>query len=448
MKQSTFAGLLGAVCLAGHLCAQTAQSGLATQEIKNVDATSDATVNASLPALPPAFRLTGTIGGSATAFFLSVTAQSVNGSASFSGSVNPITKMYLVMVPADTYMVSVAYVDSRAATPSLSTFLDPAQVQVTGDTVHDITVAPVVTHTVSGVISGLDSRLPSTILVFAPSNQANISLSSANDAKLNADGSYSVQLSDASWQVLLASSTADNSEFTSTGLGSVTVSGADVVANFTAPPFADVSGTVQMADSSPVPAGSTVIGIEGNPFTLVSTTTGFPLFSFGSGSIDSTSGAYALYLATGHTYTLGVNLQTPPEAPPQSSGDFAFLVTGPTQLTGDTTQNITAPPIPGTSTISGQVTGPNGAPLAMVSVDATTTQLNGVPMSGFSRSTTTDPNGNYSLVVLSGTNYDMVFTPPYAGAGSMSNKSDTRRSRNRTRMLQGIVASQAARASK
>src|SRR5258708_5500765 len=101
-----------------------------------------------------------------------------------------------------------------------------------------------------------------------------------------------------------------------------------------------------------------------------------------------------------------------PEAMPQSSGDLFLQVAGTTQLTGDSTQNIVFPRPPGTVVISGTVTDSAGIPVANAAVSTSTAEVSGVPMTGFTRSTQTDAMGNYSLTVLSGTNYDMIFHPP------------------------------------
>lgn len=415
MKISRYSLFAAILCggLNVPIFAQQNVVALSSQEVRNVNATADATVNAALPPAPVPFRLTGAINGTA-AIFIAVTAQTSDGLSVFSGRVDPVAKSYLVLVPTGTYNLSVSYIGSLSGATGISTFKDPAPVQVNGDTVHDITVVPTVTHTVSGAISALDPRFSSTVLIFAPTDVT--SVFAIAPAQLAADGTYSVQLSDGVYAALLALSNKDFSESTSTNIGSVTVAGADVSANFTEPAFANLSGTVQMADMSPVAKGSTVVAIEGNPL-LAPTTSGFPLFSFGSGPIDNTSGSYQMVLASGRTYTLGVDLKLLAEDSPQSSGDFIFLVSSNVPLAGDTTQNIAVPQIPGTVTVSGQVTDPTGAPVANAAVVATTAQVTGISLLGsFSRGTQTDQNGNYRLVVLSGTNYDFTFSPPVTSA--------------------------------
>lgn len=388
-----------------------AQNSLASQEIKNVDATADVTVNATLPPAPLTYRLSGTISGPAPAF-LAVTAQSPDGMSVFSARVDPLTHTYVVMVPAGSYKLSVDYIASFSDATGGATFQDPLPVEVNADIVRDIAVAPAVTHRVSGTISALDPRFASAVLIFAPTDPTGGSVPSM--PKINADGTYAAQLSDGAYSPLVLFSTPDASRTTTVVLGSLTVSGADVSADFAVPALANLSGTVRMADMSPLPAFSTIVSIEANRLRLRNPNA-VSLAMFGAVSIDSDSGAYQLVLASGQTYTLALYL---PQVLQQSIGAFVFLIPS-AQLSGDTIQDITVPQIPGTVTITGQVTDSTGAPVGNARVDASTAAVTGIPMSSFFRTTQTDTTGNYSLVVLSGTNYDLVFNPPILSSPSL-----------------------------
>ena len=98
---------------------------------------------------------------------------------------------------------------------------------------------------------------------------------------------------------------------------------------------------------------------------------------------------------------------------PQTNASFIFLLPNTIRLSADATQDIA---LPGTVTISEQVKDSTGAPVAHVTVDANTAEVTGITGSvSFSRSTQSDNAGNYRLTVLSGTNYDLVFTPPLTG---------------------------------
>ena len=97
----------------------------------------------------------------------------------------------------------------------------------------------------------------------------------------------------------------------------------------------------------------------------------------------------------------------------QTNASFIFLLPNTIPLPADATQDIA---LPGTVTISEQVKDSTGAPVANVTVEANTAEVTGITGSvSFSRSTQSDNAGNYRLTVLSGTNYDLVFTPPLTG---------------------------------
>jgi protocatechuate 3,4-dioxygenase beta subunit len=74
--------------------------------------------------------------------------------------------------------------------------------------------------------------------------------------------------------------------------------------------------------------------------------------------------------------------------------------------------NFAFPSLPGQVTISGQVTDGNGRPLSGVVVSAASQSITGRPNLRFSAATQTDASGNYRLVVLSGANYQVSFSPP------------------------------------
>lgn len=386
-----------------------AQSG-PSQEIKNVDATSNVTVNAQLPGAPPTFKLSGTVGGNA-AIFLSITATSTDALTSVSGSVDPLTKKYSLQVPANTYKLSVSYIANITVSATLSTFVDPNPVPVSADTVRDVTIVPVVTHKLSGKVTGLDSRFSTSVMLITPNDSLGTIFTGA-PAIINADGSYAVQVGDGTYSAFLGLSSKDANRAMGLVLGNATVNGADVVADFNVPTLASLAGAVQMGDGSPLPGDTSVSAVEGDIASLLRTTTGIPLFGFGTASADTVSGAYQLILPTGHIYTVSATTKLIAAAAPQTSGQYFYVAAGTTQLDNDAMLNLTFPTPPATVTISGAVTDSTGAAAANVTVDAVTAEVAGTPGTGFSRSTKTDANGNYSLVVLSGTNYDLVFTPP------------------------------------
>ena len=396
--------LAGFLCLTGSL---SAQSPLLSQVVKNVNATADVTVDVTLPPAPPNFNLTGTVNGTAT-FFLSVNAQSSDGSG-FSGSIDPITHKYLVMLPAGTYRLSVSFL---ALSGTISAYQDPTPIQINADATRDITVPDTVAHQVSGVISGMDSRFPSRFLSLYSTDATGVVSFIPAGAKIGTDGRYKVAVQDGTYSVFLLLAREGPSQGVSLGLGSVTVNGADTQADFTVPATANLTGVVRMADSSPLPAKALMFGIEGNPFLLSNAKT-LQTFGYGMSEIDTASGSYQLVLATGHKYTVAVSVPVLPEQAPQSSGTLGVVVMTDTQFDGDTTRDVTIPSIPGTATITGKVTDSAGVPVAGASVDAASAEVTNISAGGFSRNTQTDANGIYSLVVLTGTNYVLTITPPF-----------------------------------
>jgi protocatechuate 3,4-dioxygenase beta subunit len=81
-------------------------------------------------------------------------------------------------------------------------------------------------------------------------------------------------------------------------------------------------------------------------------------------------------------------------------------------LTGDTTYNFNLPGLPGEVTVSGRVTDSGGRGVADVAVSAFSQSLTGAANISFAAGVTTDANGNYSIKVLSGTAYQILFYPP------------------------------------
>ncbi len=77
-----------------------------------------------------------------------------------------------------------------------------------------------------------------------------------------------------------------------------------------------------------------------------------------------------------------------------------------------TTLDLSVPTLPGLVTISGRVTDALGNGIANTSVSATSQSITGAPNLSISVGAVTDANGNYSMVVYSGTNYQITYTPP------------------------------------
>lgn len=84
-----------------------------------------------------------------------------------------------------------------------------------------------------------------------------------------------------------------------------------------------------------------------------------------------------MVLATGHTYMIGAAVPVLPSDPPQEVGLLALAVPDPIDFSGDTTQDINLPRLPGTTAISGLVTDSGGVGVGSTRVSASTQQVTG-----------------------------------------------------------------------
>ncbi len=91
---------------------------------------------------------------------------------------------------------------------------------------------------------------------------------------------------------------------------------------------------------------------------------------------------------------------------------FPTPAAGSLALSKDTTLDFALPAFPAQVSISGQVADSAGHGVNGAFVSAFSQTLTGAPNLGFTSSAQTDANGNYHLVVLSGTGYQLTFTPP------------------------------------
>lgn len=364
--------------------------------ITGVDATSDQTVDAVLPA---GFRLSGMLIGGPKLLIANVRAQGKDG-RTFSGSADLFTRQYRIVVPAGTYTLTVCFFPEFPGSTTVG-FDDPTPVEVSADTSHDITLPKVTLYNVTGTISGLDPRFEFRALSFASADAR-----SGGIFQLADDGSYQARLPDGEYSVALIQTQSAEGQSWTSNLGSVSVSGSDTVADFAVPPAATLSGVVSSPDFPEIPPNSSVFAVDVSGPVITGAACVAPLGDSGSGPI-SPSGEYQTVLTSGGTYRVLASIQLG-----QGAGSVIFLVPDPIQVIGKATEDITLPPLPGRVTISGRVTDPNGNGVANGFVTASTQQVTDAPNITFSNSTQTDSEGNYALSVLSGTNYTLGFSPP------------------------------------
>jgi hypothetical protein len=370
----------------------------------------DVNVNATLPS---GFKLTGTISGAGQG--ASVYA-SAGGTNIFAGTVNSLTGKYLVVVPAGTYSLTVCYLFS--GTPSntevTGTYTDPTSVQVSGDTTRNITLPSVTLFNVSGTVSGL-SGLPSGLTASTPT----ISFTSSNNTvqgqfTLNASGSYQGVLPTGNYIVCLLKTPIQFLPLQIESLelyqiGTLTVGTGPATGNYTTPATVKLSGTVRGAGLTSMPTGTAVLASDTTaaPITQI-TCCAPPDTSYATADL---SGQYQMVLAQNRSFTVGVSV-------PLGQG-VSFLgvlnypiSSGAVSMGADTTLDFNIPGLPRRPSIFGRVTDSSGNGVANVVISAYSQSITDAANVGFSASGKTDPNGNYSIAVLGGTNYQLTFSPP------------------------------------
>jgi hypothetical protein len=349
--------------------------------------------------LPSGFKLTGTISGPGQGTAVVASAGQSN---IFAGSVNQQTGKYLVVLPSGTYNLTVSFVPTGVPSgQGLSvTSSVTGSVQVSGDTVFDITLPSIALFNVSGNVNGLGN------LSSASGMRAVLT---SNDSSIQADfglvsGTYQGVLPAATYTAgLTASITFPPSLFQSQSLGIfnlgvAAVSGNTVIPAFTVPATAKLSGMIHGAAS---PAVGLSISATGPSSSITSNSTA-----------DMLTAKYQMILPKNTNYTVNVSMLL------TSGADFLGTITFPfpglsLNLLGDTfAYDFTVPTLPVRVTISGLVTDSQGHPVSGVAVSATSQSITGAPSLRFSNFGQTDASGNYSLSVLSGTNYQLVFIPP------------------------------------
>jgi hypothetical protein len=87
---------------------------------------------------------------------------------------------------------------------------------------------------------------------------------------------------------------------------------------------------------------------------------------------------------------------------------------GVVNLGGDAVFDFDIPAIPAYVVIAGRVTDGQGRGVSGVTVGASAQSVSDAAEVGFAGSATTDSGGNYTLRVLSGSNYIVTFIPPAA----------------------------------
>jgi hypothetical protein len=372
-----------------------------------ITATGNVTLNESLPT---GYKLTGTMIGPGQGIVVVAIAGENN---VFWGTIDPQTGKYMLVLPSGTYTLkfyfkpTVALSDGNVSV----TFAAPDPVQVSGDTRLDVALPAVPLFQVSGYVNGLNNLPPAANLqlVFTSGDDSregviNLAASGTYQGVLPA-GSFTASL-----RASLSFSRFQNEALAIYNLGSARVDSRTILPVFTVPATVRLSGTITGAGTPLIGAG--VIAND-TAAPLFNTLTFAPPPTQSTASADTITAQYQLVMAKNRTHD--VNLSVPLM---QGSSTLLGMMTYPIPansviLVQDTANyNFAFPSLPGQVTISGQVTDGNGRPLSGVVVSAASQSITGRPNLRFSAATQTDASGNYRLVVLSGANYQVSFSPP------------------------------------
>lgn len=360
--------------------------------------------------LQPGLILSGTVSGAGKAQTIFASA---GGSNLYSGSVDSATGKYLIVLPSGAYQLTAFYQPTGSNAAVTVTYSDFATVTVTSNTTRDVTLPSVSLFPVSGSVSGL-SALPSgfaTEIVFTSSDNT-----MEGTFTLDAAGNYSGVLPSGNYRASFVrggiqfSPLQSQSALTIYSLGTLSVSGAPATGSFSIPSTATLSGTINGLGSSGFFGGTSVDASDSSaPVPTQLVCCAFPATSAAMPSILNNQ--YQMILALNRSYTLQVSTLVVQGTTLLGIATYPLSST-PVNLTANSVLDFNFPALPSTSTISGRVTDSSGKGVAKVAVSAYSQSITGAANLEFVAVATTDSNGDYTLTVLSGTNYTVVFYPP------------------------------------
>ena len=231
-----------------------------------------------------AFRIFGNISGNMPA---SIAAQRDDG-AIYVGVINPSTHNFAIVVPAGTYGVRVCY----GAGATTATFDDPSPVVVASDTMRNETLSAIATHQVSGRVTGLD---PGTFgsIIFTSQDRRN----GGSTFIFPGIGTYMAALADGIYNAVVAQIDPSLPAFSFFPVGSVTVSGSDVMIDFPVGSLATLSGMV--TKNIPIPPNSVMFARDSSAVVGTGFDCNSPQFASGFAPVDQGTGAYRMRLSTG-----------------------------------------------------------------------------------------------------------------------------------------------------
>jgi len=381
----------------GTASGKTPAAALLSKSETGINATSNVILN---EVLPSGFKLTGTVSGPGQGTVVTASTGPGNG---YSGVVNQQTGKYLILLPSGTYNLTVGFTPNGVPSgQSVSVFSPVAgSVQVSGDTTRDIILPAVSLFNVSGMVSGLNNLPPLSSLPISFNSTGNSTVTARFNVNTT-DGSYQGVLPSGTYTAGITASIAFSILQTQSlgllNLGSASISGNTTIPPFTVPAMAKLSGTIQ---SSGLPLFGATVAARDPANSVFSTSLADFLASqyqaiLPRGITYSVSASTALMQGTTFLGTISFPLPASSVSLPQDVANFDFTV----------------PALPIQVTISGQVTDSSGKPVSGVAITANSTSITGGQISQFTAFTQTDASGNYSMLLLSGTNYLISFIPP------------------------------------
>jgi hypothetical protein len=379
----------------GTATGKTPAAALLSKTETGITATSNVILN---EVLPSGFKLTGTVSGPGQG--QTVTASTSPGSG-YSGAVNQQTGRYSILLPSGTYNLTVGFTPSGVPSGQNVFVFSPVagSVQVSADTTRDIILPAVPLFNVSGTVNGLNNLPPLSSLPISFNSTGNPTVSATFNANTT-DGSYQGVLPAGSYTAGLTASIAfsifQSQSLGLLNLGSVSISGNTTIPPLTVPATARLSGTINSIDPL---FGAT---ISASDSTVV----------FSNSVADFLTAQYQAILPRSRTYL--VSVATTLMQGTTFLGTITFPLPARSVTLGQDTANFdfTVPVLPTQVTLSGRVTDSSGNPVSGVAISASSTSITGGQISQFNAFAQTDANGNYSMILLSGTNYLISFTPP------------------------------------
>jgi hypothetical protein len=360
--------------------------------------------------LQPGLVLSGTVSGAGKA---STIIANAGGSDVYAGDVDAATGKYLIVVPSGTYELTAFYQPAGSNSAVTVTYSRFATVAVTGNTTKDVTLPAVSLFPVSGSVSGL-SGLPSglaTEIVFTSTDN-----SMEGVFTLDTAGNYSGVLPSGSY---IASFQRGGIQFSPLqsqnslaiySLGTLNVSGAAATGSYSIPSTATLTGTINGLGLSGMFGGTFVDASDTSaPLPTQLVCCGFPAASAAMPSIVNNQ--YQMVLARNRSYTLQVSTMVAQGTTFLGVATYPLSST-PLNLAANSVLDFNFPALPSTSIISGRVTDSLGKGVAKVTVAAYSQSISGAANTQFVGGTATDANGDYTLPVLNGSNYTVIFYPP------------------------------------